>query len=424
MAGYGKRKEPSIMRLLFLLPALLFGILHAEEMRTWTDLQSRTIEARMLGRSGEAVMLQLKDGRKVTLAFDKLSASDVAYARSQTAAGQAAAAGTPAGTKTQVGAEAGEPNFAAAWPDRIKFGDDPEIVTVEENAEQKRFIYESTHYRYICDVRLSKSVVKGFAVMFEATHLFCRTLPIALDGGKTHDGKFQIQLFETLADYTKAGGPSGSAGVFIGSKATVLVPLTSLGVRPVGSGYMLDRDKSSKTLPHELTHQLTPNPYYSHGSIGWFTEGIAEYVAVTPYRSGAFSVRNNHNDIIAYTTQYGSKNTGGRALGKNIRLPDLKGFMLQDYSAFREQPQLNYGSSLLITYYFLQMDGDGDAKRIKAFLKALREGKKGEDALAVLLDGRSWEQLSKEISKAWSRRGVDLTFQASPAASTSALTTP
>ena len=56
------------------------------------------------------------------------------------------------------------------------------------------------------------------------------------------------------------------------------------------------------------------------------------------------------------------------------------------------------------------MDGDGDGKRIKAFLKALRGGKTGEDALAVLKDGRSYEQLEKEISKAWSRRGIDLTF--------------
>jgi hypothetical protein len=58
------------------------------------------------------------------------------------------------------------------------------------------------------------------------------------------------------------------------------------------------------------------------------------------------------------------------------------------------------------------MDGDGDGKRIKSFLKALRDGKTGGDAVAVLLDGRSYEQLEKEITKAWSRRGIDLTFGA------------
>ena len=352
----------------------------------------------MLSLNGESVMLELRDGRKVPLALAKLCAADATYARSQTL------------TAKPPAAQTATTNFDAPWPERIKFGDDPEITTVEENAATKHFVYESANYRYTSDVRLSKSVIKAFAVMFEATHLFCRTLPICLDGGSQADGKLQIILFENFDDYVKAGGPPKSAGVFFSNKACIMVPLTSLGVRPVGSGYMLDREKSNKTLPHELTHQLTPHSYFEIGSMGWFTEGIAEYVAVTPYRSGAFSVRGNHDDIVAYTTGYGTKNSGGRALGKDIQLPDLKSFMLQDYAHFLDNTQINYGGSLLITYYFLQMDGAGDGKRIKTFLKGLREGKTGEIALEPLLDGRSFAQLSKDISKGWSRRGIDLTF--------------
>jgi hypothetical protein len=350
----------------------------------------------MLGLQGESVVLELKDGRKVPYPLAKLSAADAAYARTQTVQPADAAAGSL--------------NFDAPWPEHIKFGEDPEIAVVEEDAAKKRFVYESANYRYTCDVRLSKSVVKGFAVMFEATHLFCRSLPLALDGGEKTDGKLQIYLFEKTEDYHAAGGPPETAGVFIGGKSAALVPLDSLGVRPVGSGYMLDRAKSSKTLPHELTHQLTPHPYFETGAMGWFTEGIAEYVAVTPYRSGVFNVRNNHRDIVEYVTAYGSKDNGGRALGKDIRLPDLKTFMLQDYGDFTGQAQLNYGGGLLITYYFLQMDGEGDGKRIKDFLKALRNGKSGDEALAVLRDGRSFEELQTEIAKAWSRRGVNFTF--------------
>ena len=380
---------------------LLVGICRAaEEMRTWTDAQGRKIEARMGGLDGDQVLLELKDGRKIPFPLAKLSSEDAHYARhseSSSSSGETAQRAI---------------NFDAEWPERIKFEEDPEISVISEDADQKKFIYESANYRYHCDVRLSNSVVRGFALMFEATYLFCRTLPLALDGGDKTDGKLEIWLFEQYDDYIAAGGMEGSAGVFIGARALVLVPLDSLGVRKVGSGYMLDRDKSSKTLPHELTHQLTPRPYFAKGSMGWFTEGIAEYVAVTPYRSGAFSVRGNHKDIIDYTTAYGSKNSGGRALGENIHIPDLKQFMLQDYGEFLQYPQINYGCSLLITHYFLQMDGDGDAKRIKSFLKALRDGKTSDDALAVLLDGRSYEQLGEEISKAWGRRGIKLTFGA------------
>jgi hypothetical protein len=382
--------------------SLVLSAAASAEMRVWTDVQDRKIEAAMLRVDAESVILKLKDGREVAYPIAKLSALDGRYIAEVTAR---------IGEASVVGGDSPELlNFRYLWPDRIKFSEDPEINTVEEDAENRRFIYESANYRYICDVRLSRSVVKGFAVMFEATHLYCRTLPLGLDGGKKEDGKHQILLFEKFEDYVKAGGPPSSAGVFIGGRGVVMVPLTSLGVRPVGSGYMLDRDKSNKTLPHELTHQLTPNAYFKPGSTGWFSEGLAEYVAVTPYRSGGYAVRGNQKAIFDYATGYGSKDMGGRALGTTINLPALKNFMLQSYASFLRNPQVNYGGGLLITNYFFHMDGDGDGKRIKDFLKALHAGKQGEEALAYLLDGRTFEELERDVIKEWKRKGVTFTF--------------
>jgi hypothetical protein len=390
---------------------LLLGICHAAELRTWTDSQSRKTEASLLRIEGESVVLKLADGREAPFPLAKLSEPDRKYVEDNRAM-------TPTSKelKPTVKVETESPdiskklNFDDPWPDNVRFTEDPEVSTIEEDAEKKHFIYESANYRYVCDVRLSKSVVKGFAVMFEATHLYCRTMPLAINGGIKKDGKHQILLFEKFDDYVKAGGPPSSAGVFMGGRGVVMVPLGSLGVKPVGSSYMLDRDKSSKTLPHELAHQLTPDAYYGKGSMGWFTEGIAEYVAVTPYRSGAYNIRGNQKPIFDYATGYGSKDMGGRALGTKIHLPPLKDFMLQSYESFLEQPQLSYGCGMLITDYFLHMDGAGDGKRIKAFLKALHNGKDGEESLTLLLDGRTFEQLQDELSKAWSRKGVDFTF--------------
>jgi hypothetical protein len=376
---------------------LLLSLTHAAELRSWTDIQNRKIEATLLRVEDKTVIFKLKNGSEIPYPMAKLSLADCKYLEELIV--------SPTSEKTGQSL-----NFDQPWPERIKFSEDPEVNTVEEDAEKKRFIYESANYRYVCDVRLAKSVVKGFAVMFEATHLYCRSLPLAINGGKAVDNKHQILLFEKIDDYVKAGGPPTSAGVFIGAKGVVMVPLTSLGVKPVGSGYMLDRDKSSKTLPHELVHQLTPEKYFEKGSAGWFTEGLAEYIAVTPYRSGAFSVRGNQKDIFDYATGFGSKDMGGRALGTKIGLPALKSFMLQDYSEFLEQAQLNYGSGLLITNYFFHLDGEGDGKRMKSFLKALHEGVECEKALDLLLDGRSFNQLEEDIVKAWSRKGVDFTF--------------
>lgn len=394
--------RPFFLCLLASLP--VFGA----EPRTWTDKQDRKIEASLVRVDGVNVLLKLKDGREIPFPLLKLSQADQDFIANLPAEKPENMPTPTKGGETK--ATETILNFDKPWPERITFAEDPEINTVEENAGEKRFIYESAHYRYVCDVRLSKMVVKGFAVMFEATNLFCATVPLSLNGGQSAKGKHQILLFENKEDYIKAGGPPSSAGVYIGGKGVVMVPLESLGVRPVGSGYMLDRDKSNKTLPHELTHQLTPRQYYSDVSMGWFSEGIAEYIAVTPYRAGSFNVRNNFRDIVQYVTGYGEDGRGGRAIGTNIKLPPLKKWMTMPYDQFTANPQINYGCGLLITTYFIHMDGNGDGARLKAFLKALRDGKEGDEAFAALLDGRTFAQLEQDIKKAWGTKRVEFSF--------------
>jgi hypothetical protein len=389
--------------ILFLATAAVAMSHHLE--RVWTDAKGRKTKAELLKIESDCAILRMPDGREIPFPVAKLSKVDQAFLEKFNL--EEGHADSPA-----EGAEVAktEDNFDTPWPERVSFEGDPEITTVEENREESRYIYESANYRYNCDVRLSKSVVKGFAVMFEATHQFVRELPLSVNGGRKNNGKYQIILMETQESYHSAGGPPGSAGVFIGGKNIVMAPLTSLGVRSVGNRYILDRDKSSKTLPHELTHQLTPNQYYAPGSMGWFSEGLAEYVAVSPYRSGSFNVKTNFKPIVEYVTAYGKKDDGGRAIGTDIKLGSLRDWMMQSYSSFTGNPQVNYGCGLLITNYFFHMDRNEDAARIKKFLKALNAGKKGEDALNVLLDGQTWEELEQDIAKAYSRRAVDFTF--------------
>lgn len=384
------------MRFLFSL-LLCLSFASAAEMRTWVDNQDRKVEATLVAVKKDVVVLKLKDGRELDFPIEKLSAADVEYVDKQREALK------ETGAKPKL-------NFDERWPERVSFKDDPEVETTKDDKEAKSFVYESSNYRYVCDVKLASSVVRGFARMFEATHQYCMTLPLGMSGGRQIDGKYQILLFEKEADYIKEGGLPGSAGVFMGDKGIIMVPLTSLGVRLVGTTYVLDRDKSSKTLPHEITHQLTPDIYYGPGSMGWFTEGIAEYVALTPYTVGTYNVRMNLKAISEYVTAYGKDDNGGRNIGKEIHIPSLKDFFLQDYKSFLSNAQKNYGVSALLVYYFCHFDGEGDAKRMKAFLAALHDGKTGDAALEVLLDGRTYEELQKEIIEKWERKGIDFTF--------------
>ena len=308
-------------------------------------------------------------------------------------------------------------NFDDPWPTLINTDLDIEIEITEEDEQKKRFVYHSPNYEFICDVRLSKNVVKKFATLFEATREYCRMLPIATLKAHVPGAQFRnkILLFESKASYVRNGGPPSSAGVFISrgrqGNGIVMVPLESLGLKKVGSGYMYDYKGENKVLPHELVHQLTDREYYRSGARGWFSEGLAEYVAVTPYRSGKFMVRSNLSAVKAYATEYGKKGKGGRALGDEIIAPSLKDYMLQPYSEFTANANFNYGLGLLITNYYFHMEED--RSNITAFLRALKRGKQGEEALRVLLNGRSWDEMEEQITKAWRSRGVKITFRES-----------
>ncbi len=381
------------LRLTLLVSALstTLGSAIPVSARTWTNRDGRTIEAELTEATETEAVLQMANRQTYRIPLDTLSEADRTFVAEW--------------LKKAEKAE-GE-NWDSPWPSLISGDIDPEIEVIKEEAPE--FIYASPHYEFHCDVRLSASVVKRFAVLFEATNQYVRELPLSMQKAR-REQRHKIQLFEHRQSYISAGGPESSAGVYMGGKDIIMIPLTSLGVEKVGSGYMVDHDKSNKTLPHEIFHQLTDPPYHRPGTDGWFTEGLAEYVALTPYRAGKFRVSTVMNELKEYVTGYGRDGNGGRAIGDEVTLPHIKEWFLQPYSQFLADPQVNYGMGALITYYFFHMDGNKDAARIKAMLKAMKQGKKGEEALAVLLDGRSYTELEEEITAAWRSRGMRINW--------------
>ncbi len=70
------------------------------------------------------------------------------------------------------------------------------------------------------------------------------------------DGFYVTRLFGNDAGYIEAGGLEGSAGCYVPRLNHVLVPLSSLGLKRVGSRYSLEGRGENHTLIHEITHQL------------------------------------------------------------------------------------------------------------------------------------------------------------------------
>lgn len=280
---------------------------------------------------------------------------------------------------------------------------------ISEDPKSGRYVYESPSYRFTCDARVTDDALRNFSVMFETTRRYVQSIPLSLGGGRDRNGKLDILLFRSMDQYIMAGGPPSSAGCY--AQCLVLVPMASLGLKEGGTGFSLDIARPNHVLIHELAHQLTPEAYMGSGTRGWFSEGLAEYVAITPYTWGCFRPDIHGNVVKAYVTSRGGDGIGGRSLGTDIAAPKLKDFMLIPYARYSgQEANFNYGLGLLLTHYFFHMEGGGKAFRITRFLNELEAGREGEASLAPLLGGGTYEKLEGEISAAWARMGVRIRF--------------
>jgi hypothetical protein len=355
--------------------------------RPWTDRFGRTFEADLVRVDGANVILKQGD-RMFTTPLVDLSAADVA--RLQGGAPMQAAEMTAA-------------NFGRPWPREVRLPGPVACKTVTEDAKAGKYVYESPGYRFTCDSRVTDDALRNFSVMFETTLQYAKAVPLGL-AGRERNGKLDVLLFGSMREYVRHGGPPNSAGCF--TRGVVLVPMESLGLKEGGTGFSLDSRRDNKVLIHELVHQLTPTAYMRPGAVGWFSEGLAEWIAVTPYNWGYFSPDIHGNAVMAYVT-----GRGGRALGTTIRAPGLRGFFLMPYAEFSgADANFNYGLGLLLTHYFMHLEGGGKSIRLARFLKGMQAGQQGEAALAPLLGGGTYEKLEAEIAAAWARKGVEIHF--------------
>lgn len=370
------------------------------ETRDWTNSEGRTITATLIEVSGENVVLEM-NGNNFEVPAASLSAADQEFISEWEKS-------APMETASDSDIE---PNWDGEWPKIVSADVSQDIEVISENESKGEYIYASDHYEFICDVKLNTSLVKRFSLLFEATNQFCRELPLGMVK-PFRQQRHKIYLFEEYGSYTAKGGPDGSAGVYIsrGGEGDILVPLTSLGVKKVGSNFSVDYDKENTTLSHEIAHQLTDYEYYAPGSRGWFTEGMAEYIALSGYRSGKFNV-NDLQKLKDWVTAFGDDGLRGRNLGDEIKSPRLKEFFEQSYESFTGNSNFNYGMGALVVYYYFHMDGEKDAANIKNFLKGLKEGKEGDEMYVPLLAGRSWEEMEDDITKGWRSRGVRIEFR-------------
>lgn len=367
-------------KLLFCL--LLATAAFSAETRSWTDAQGNQTQAVLRGFDGGEVLLQTAAGKTLRVPLKNLSAEDQSYVVLNITSLVDPSFSAPAGSS--VAAAAPAPILTkATWPSTLTA---PDGLTnadyVERESKEMHHVYRSRRFEYVLHAvdPLTPALMKEVARVFEGTYELLSQSPFGVQAQPV-DGYFRAQLYQTMELYHAAGGPRGSAGVYVRDERVFKVPLDSLGVKRGTNGYTRDANFELKTLVHEITHMMMHDilPLLPR----WLIEGTAEYVECIPYKAGTF----RHSDLLGSVQRYNKDRLSGkyRFSGppldsiRNLLTPPSNAQPKREGNTFFMPPPTNpvpqmafYHSSMLLTYYFMHLDGDGKGTRLIKFLEAVR----------------------------------------------------
>lgn len=248
----------------------------------------------------------------------------------------------------------------------------------ESAATPDGWVYTTPHFRFHCDAELAPGLIKHYALVFEGTFHAVRKLPLQLCPDPPQD-RFVVRLMKNREDYLRAGGPKGSAGVYLLNSREILVPADSPGVRTIGKRIAIDRKSSDTgTLVHEITHQVMHD--WLNALPVWFAEGFAEYMAAVPCEQGRFRFRAIHEGIRRHLQEEHlvPKDDQG-ALLADLAPPDqILNLTHAQWSAAltgEEDASLNYRSAMMLVYFFIHLDGSDDGQALAAYLQGTRSGR-------------------------------------------------
>ncbi|MFZ4767653.1 MAG: hypothetical protein ACOYMN_22115, partial [Roseimicrobium sp.] len=227
--------------------------------------------------------------------------------------------------------------------------------------------------------------MNDFATVAEGTIRLLYSLPVSF---APIDGKmFHARIHSSAERYAKAGGPAGSAGVFISrsisGEGVLLVPFESLGIERFLGRNTKGYDYDATVLIHEMAHQITAEllPLMPR----WMAEGLAEYAGTMPYRNGVFQLGERERVLaLRQRLEFYQKlsRSGLQTTRWVMRPPDL---IRMDDSAWNtanpsSDAQLMvhrlYLSSLSLVHYLLHYADNGDARRIRLYFHTLGDAAK------------------------------------------------
>ncbi len=403
-----------------LVSICLPGILLEAEEREWTSSDGRAVRGEIQSLDGDTVKLKTVAGI-FEMPLSRLSEADQKFAlewnkRAMTSDEGGAARADASGGDRTVG------DFSdlklGEWPKDVSADFDvDEIEEVGEDAETGEFIYRSPHFEFHTPDRLSTSVVREFARIFEATFVLLNEIPFGLApqpiGSDDEKGYYLTKLYASHEAYAAAGGVPGSGGMFSWSRrgneysGVIHIPMQSLGVEHTGVRYIVDHDKQSTTLIHEITHQVMMR--WLPMMPTWMSEGFAEVTSCQTYNNGRFRLNSLERAVREDVTRRSNSSRDFQMLGVEQLMKITSAEWAEALGS--GQGSRNYASANLLLTYFARLDAEGNGTALVEYLKAVSTGMDRDEAADKhLMRGRSFDELQEEVTKAWRSEGLKLTF--------------
>ncbi len=236
--------------------------------------------------------------------------------------------------------------------------------------------FRTPHFEFETARDVTRGFVKEASLAFEGTRAALMALPLPIDpeppGDLTH---FQCRILEGPAfraalpsELQRTRSAPGSkrmvAGVYLPASQEVLVPFESLGATERGDRMNLRRFSDTSTLIHEITHQLMHD--WLPVTPVWVVEGLAEYMAAVPFDRGEFTFWRSFSGLKRHL-----RDRYGQARLHLIHPADLMRDRPEDWTWSQEE----YLAALLMVYYFLHLDGEGQGEALGAYLRLLDEAR-------------------------------------------------
>ncbi len=271
--------------------------------------------------------------------------------------------------------------------------------------ENSRNFWTTPQFRIDADSNIDVEAVRKLAVIGESTFAVLRAHPLPLFA-PPEGYKPRISLFWNTKEYEDAGAAKGSAGFYDGvGEARVLIRaeyfLQAVVVQKSRETPDMDEDLAVHELVHLGMHRkLAVLPQ-------WLVDGMAEYFSSAHTGGGRFSFSRMDESVRDHLrVKLNPRGAAMRLLPvASITTLDDKGWLALMKSLQPEERYLAYGTSLLLTHYFLH----GGAERLERVRGLLQNAEHRRKPLPFLsLDDAP--AIEAALYRFWRNKGLELSF--------------